>query len=157
MWMPFYKKEIEVEYAYLTNLTVLEEFVGKCVDCGIIKIRDIRKVLGIQEDFFISVTAPLIQDGFMTIIGERGDCGVIEFTPSGKELYASKVRHEQKKTNIEIFYDGVNECDKVEFLAKNSKDFFHRKDIVNGTDNNIVVNGRHFPAISQEEAKKNRI
>lgn len=157
LWMPFYKKEIEVEYAYLTNLTVLEEFVGKCVDCGIIKIIDIRKVLGIQEDFFISVTAPLIQDGFMTIIGERGDSGVIEFTPSGKELYASKVRHEQKKTNIEIFYDGVNECDKVEFLAKNSKVFFHRKDIVNGTDNNIVVNGRHFPAISQEEAEKQRI
>lgn len=138
VWIPYFKKDIEVTYLSENNLTVAEEFVGKCIQRGIHKKSDIAKILALKENFLEAVIEPLVEQGFFTSDESNGS---IYLSNEGKTLFAKKIKYLNKKETFSVLFDGLNETNKVEYLEYENKGFNRIKEAKNG----ILIDGRKFP------------
>ena len=138
VWIPYFKKDIEVTYLTEENLTVAEEFVGKCIQRGIHKKSDIGKVLALKDNFLEAIIEPLIEQSFFTMDDSNGS---MYLSDEGKTLFAKKIKHLNKKEIFSVMFDGLNEINKVEYLEYENRGFNRIKGVKEG----IIIDGRRFP------------
>ncbi|WP_029276881.1 phospholipase D-like domain-containing protein [Carnobacterium jeotgali] len=138
IWIPFFKKDIEVTYISEENLTVAEEFVGKCIQRGINRKADIAKVLTLKANFLNVVIEPLLEQNFL-VTDDKNES--IYLSDEGEKLFARKIKCLNKKGNLSILFDVINETNKVEYLAYERKGFSRVREAKDG----ILIDGRKFP------------
>ena len=139
IWVPYFKKDIEVTYISEKDLNVIEEFIGKCIQQGINKKTNIASVLSLKDTFLAAIIEPLIEQGFLVTTDE--DKESIYFSDEGKNLFDKKIKHINKKETFSLLFDGLNETNKIEYLEYEDRGFNRVKEIKEG----ILIDGRNFP------------
>lgn len=138
IWIPYFKKDIEVTYISEENLNVVEEFIGKCIQRDINKKSDIATVLSLKETFLNSVIEPLIKQNFFKIADDQE---TIYFSDEGEKLFNEKIKYMDKKGTFPLLFDGLNKTNKIEYLESKNKGFNRAGKIKHG----ILIDGRNFP------------
>lgn len=135
--IPFYKFEITYEFLKETRLTVIEEYICRCINMGINDIDEISFVLSIDKDIMDFYVCQL--DELNYIVRENNK---IILTEDAKILYGQLIKRVPQKENCDVFFDSLKGEYKINIVEKEDYDEYINFESAIRDDNSIILEPR---------------
>lgn len=149
VWIPFFKVTLEMNYLYETELTMIEDFICKCIERNINLKSKIMFVLALDEEIFSAAIKPLVESGYLAEHLENDETSYV-FTEIGRRLIEKRTRYEPKNMLTEWYYDGLGDEYKLDFYSTAHKHVFKKFKDIEKTKDQIVINPTVFPKYDSE-------
>ncbi|OLO26330.1 hypothetical protein BTR23_23490 [Alkalihalophilus pseudofirmus] len=153
LFAPFYKVSLKIDYIFETELNLLEQFIAKCIQSGVISINDISYVLGLSTEMVEHVVHHLEVNGYVQQVDRK-----LAFTENGLALVKKNLKREGEQKVVHIYYDGLTPQYKIEFFGKeNEHQFLKYNRIPEDVKGNVILpqtfpqydKGKDFISLSQ--------
>lgn len=149
VWIPFFKVTLQMNYLYESDLTMVEDFICKCIERGIVTKSKIMFVLALDEEIFNVAIAPLVGSGYLMEQLENGQISY-SFTEVGKRLSEKRTRYEPKTMFTDWFYDGLGDQYKLDFFSTSHEHQFKKFKEIEKTKDQIIITPTVFPKYESE-------
>ena len=147
--IPFFKVTLQMNYLYETGLTMVEDFICKCIERGIRTKSKIIFVLALDEEIFQVAIAPLVESGYLMEQLENGQINYA-FTEVGKRLIEKRTRYEPKTMYTDWYYDGLGDQYKLDFFSTSHLHQFKKYKEIEKTKDRIIITPTVFPKYESE-------
>lgn len=137
--IPFYKKEVEVEFIHEEQLDIVEEFIGKLISRGIQSKTQIGRSLFLPLNLLKTIIQDLVRQKYIVENALNND--EIMFTEVGREQFENNKKQVARKETFHIYFDGLTDHNEIRIVEAMQKDFVYWKQVRDST----VVNEKNFP------------
>ena len=100
LFIPFYKFEITYEYLKETKLSIIEQYICRCIQMGINDFEEISFVLAIDEDILEFYINELIMLNYIVQTDSK-----LELTEEAKILYNQLLKRVPERQNCNVYFN----------------------------------------------------
>lgn len=136
LYVPFYELEVTYEYFTKTRLSLVEEYICKCIERGINNIKEISFVIAIDEDIINFYVNQLNKLNYLIISDNN-----IELTDEAKVLYKELMKKTLEKDNLSLVFDTLNGRYLINNESKESHKYYSLKEVI-GNEDVIILEPR---------------
>jgi len=144
VWIPFFKVTLQMDYLYETDLKMVEDFICRCIERGVVEKSKIMFVLALEEEVFNVAVEQLISSNYLKESQINNQINY-NFTDIGKRLIKKRMRHEIKKMFTEWYYDGLSDQYKLDFFSTSHQHRFKKFKEIEKIKNQIIISPLVFP------------
>lgn len=124
LYVPLYKLEITYDYLKEIKLSLIEEYICRCIERGIKNIKEISFVLATNEDIISYYVEELNKFNYIEINENE-----IDFTNEAKVLYKDLVKRVLQNDNSYVYFDTLKDSYHKEI--DNYHNYYFFEDIIN--------------------------
>lgn len=136
LYVPFYELEVTYEYFTKTRLSLVEEYICKCIERGINNIKEISFVIAIDEDIINFYVNQLNKLNYLIISDNN-----IKLTDEAKVLYKELMKKTLEKDNLSLVFDTLNGRYLINNESKESHKYYSLKEVI-GNEDAIILEPR---------------
>lgn len=148
--IPFIKTILRMKFTYETQLSLIEEFICRCIDQGVKDMNDIGKVLYLESEMLEVAATPLLKQGYLEMIEDYSQKKSLGFTEEGIKLFQKRSKEEPKTVELEWFFDALSAEYNMEFFGNEAQHSFKAFEQIEKDTQSIVLNPIFIPTYVKE-------